>query len=58
MPLSFATDHEVLEVFTVEEAINKMGFGVFQLVVSLLAGFMWVSIYQETTLCVCVHTLL
>ncbi|XP_065892907.1 synaptic vesicle 2-related protein-like isoform X2 [Dysidea avara] len=35
-------ESELLEVFTVEEAVNKMGFGVFQLIVALLAGFVWV----------------
>ena len=40
----FATESELLEAFTVEEAVNKMGFGVFQLIVALLAGFVWVRV--------------
>jgi len=33
------------DVFTVEDAVNKMGFGVFQLLVAFLTGFIWVRIY-------------
>ena len=29
-------------VYTVEDAVNHMGFGVFQIIVTLFAGFTWV----------------
>ena len=33
----------LVDVYTVEDAIDKMGCGVFQIFLSLLAGGMWVS---------------
>ena len=37
-------DDELLDLFTVDEAVEKMGFGMFQLLVAVFAGFVWVSI--------------
>ena len=37
-------DDELLDLFTVDEAVEKMGFGMFQLLVAVFAGFIWVSI--------------
>lgn len=31
------------EVYTVEEAVNLLGFGLFQIVATLFAGMTWVS---------------
>ena len=36
-------DDELVDVYTVEDAIDKMGCGVFQVFLSLFAGGMWVS---------------
>ena len=32
------------QVFTVEEAIEKMGFGFFQVMVTVFSGLLWVSL--------------
>ena len=32
------TDDELTEVFTIEEAVDKIGFGVFQVLLSLYIG--------------------
>ena len=37
-----ATEKEEENAYTVEDAINHMGFGAFQIVVTLFAGFVWV----------------
>ena len=37
-------DDELLDLFTVDEAVEKMGFGVFQLLVAMFAGLVWVSV--------------
>ena len=40
-----ATEEEEEETaYTVEDAINHMGFGAFQIVVTLFAGFVWVRV--------------
>ena len=36
-------DGSLVDVYTVEDAIDKMGCGVFQILLALVAGGMWVS---------------
>lgn len=31
------------DVFTVEEAIEKLGFGPFQILITIFSGMLWVS---------------
>ena len=47
-------DDELLDLFTIDEAVEKMGFGIFQLLVAVFAGFVWVSTYMHV--CSYVHT--
>jgi len=39
-------DDGLVDVYTVEDVIDKIGFGVFQVFLSLMAGGMWVSNYH------------
>ena len=44
-------------VYTVEDAIDKMGFGPFQILVTVFAGMVWVSDYYFFLLSLaCMHT--
>ena len=43
MPVMLTEDDGLVDVYTVEDAIDKMGCGVFQVFLSLFAGGMWVS---------------
>ena len=36
-------EDDLVDVYTVEDMIDEMGCGVFQIFLSLLAGGMWVS---------------
>ena len=38
---------DIPDVYTVEEAVDKLGFGAFQVLISLFAGVIWV-IYTHT----------
>ena len=35
------------QVYTVEDAIEKLGFGFFQVLVTLFSGLLWVSTFCE-----------
>ena len=43
MMMLIAEENDLVDVYTVEEVIDKMGCGVFQVLLSLMAGGMWVS---------------
>ena len=45
MPVLITEEDGLVDVYTVEDAIDEMGCGVFQIFLSLLAGGMWVSNY-------------
>ena len=47
VPLYHIVDDELLDLFTIDEAVEKMGFGVFQLLMSTFVGFVWVSTYLQ-----------
>ena len=36
------TGDNIPDVYTVEEAVDKLGFGAFQVLISLFAGVIWV----------------
>jgi len=38
-------------IFTIDEAVEKMGFGMFQLLIAMFAGLVWVSIYNGLYVC-------
>ena len=49
------------DVYTVEEAVHEIGFGVFQILLSMFCGLIWVIIptyylcmYVYVCVCVCV----
>ena len=42
-----AEKEEEETAYTVEDAINHMGFGAFQIVVTLFAGFVWVRVRKS-----------
>ena len=43
IPVLTTEEDALVDVYTVEDAIDEMGCGVFQIFLSLLAGGMWVS---------------
>ena len=38
------TTADIPDVYTVEDAVDKMGFGLFQILLSMFAGSIWVSL--------------
>lgn len=40
---------EATDIYTVEDAIDMMGFGPFQVLVTIFAGMVWVSLISCTT---------
>ena len=36
------------QTYTVEEAVEKLGFGTFQIIVTVFSGLLWVSTYGES----------
>ena len=46
--------YTISDTFTVDQAIDRIGFGRFQLKLSLLTGLAWVCIYtkDETIFCI------
>ena len=36
-------DDDVPDIYTVEEAVDKLGFGAFQVFMSIFAGTIWVA---------------
>lgn len=42
------TDGDLSNIHTVDEAVEKMGFGAFQILLSMFAGAIWVSMFFYT----------
>ena len=43
------TEDDLSNVYTVEEAVHKIGFGVFQILLSMFCGLIWVIIIIACT---------
>ena len=39
------------QTYTVEEAVEKLGFGPFQLIVTVFSGLLWVCVYVFSKNC-------
>ena len=43
MHVIIITEDDLSNIYTVEEAVHKIGFGVFQILLSLFCGAIWVK---------------